>query len=159
MQLTSPCTMKELCQMPESRECHGTEIFEDKVLILGGSDGRNILKSVLEFDVKKNKVKNKSPLPRVLCRMATVRWRDKFVVLGGRDEEYKFLDDVYMYDCKTGQITALPPMLEKRYGCCAVITGDTIVVMGGWNENHDTLSSVECFTMGGSTWGVSSCHE
>ena len=62
------------------------------------------------------------------------------------------MNDVYMYDCKTGKITALPPMLEKRYECCAVITGDTIVVMGGQNEKDVILSSVECFTMGGSTW-------
>ena len=57
-----------------------------------------------------------------------------------------------MYDCKTGKITALPPMLEKRLRCCAVITGDTIVVMGGVIEKRVTVSSVECFTMGGSTW-------
>ena len=43
-------------------------------------------------------------------------------------------------------------MLEKRYGCCAVITGNTIVVMGGYNEKREDLNSVECFTMGGSTW-------
>ena len=43
-------------------------------------------------------------------------------------------------------------MLEKRWGCCAVITGDTIVVMGSENEEHEDLDSVECFTMGGSTW-------
>ena len=57
-----------------------------------------------------------------------------------------------MYDCKTGKITALPPMLEKRWECCAVITGDTIVVMGGENGKDATFSSVECFTMGGFTW-------
>ena len=62
------------------------------------------------------------------------------------------LNDVYMYDCKTGKITALPPMLEKRDECCAVITGDTVVVMGGENEKLVNLSSVECFTMGGYTW-------
>ncbi|CAB4018305.1 kelch 5 [Paramuricea clavata] len=55
-----------------------------------------------------------------------------------------------MYDCKTGKITALPSMLEKRDTCCAVITGNTIVVMGG--ESYDDLRSVECFTMGDSTW-------
>ena len=153
LQLTSPCTMKELCQMPEPRRCHGAEIFEDKVLILGGNDDDdNTLDSVLEFDVKKNQVKKMARLPRALWGMATVRWRDKVVVLGGRDGEDNILNDVYMYDCKTGKITALPPMLEKRYLCCAVITGDTIVVMGGMNENCHNLSSVECFTMGGSTW-------
>ena len=57
-----------------------------------------------------------------------------------------------MYDCNTGKITVLPSMLEKRYGCAAVITGNTIVVMGGRNEKHKRLKSVECFTMGGSKW-------
>ena len=57
-----------------------------------------------------------------------------------------------MYDCKTGKTTALPSMLEKRYKCCAVITGDTIVVMGGFSEKGKTLSSVDSFTMGGSAW-------
>ena len=175
MQLTSPCTMEELCRMPDPRALHCAEIFEDKVLILGGSDGFNTLDSVLEFDVKKNEVKKMSPLPCALQSMATVRWRDKVVVLGGRSKRVKkvkcykkgkgrhkkssyhkkgkVLNNVYMYDCKTGQITALPPMLENRRGCCAVITGHTIVVMGGMNENGETLSSVECFTLGGSTWG------
>ena len=152
MQLTSPCSLKELCQMPEPRECHGAEIFEDKILILGGSDDHNTLDSVLEFDVKKKKVKKMLPLPCALESMATVRWRDKVVVLGGCDGKDEDLNDVYMYDCKTGQITPLPPMLEKRDDCCAIITGDTIVVMGGQNENGETLSSVECFTMGGYTW-------
>ena len=153
LRLTSPCTMKDLCQIPEPRYCHGAEISEDKILILGGSDdGYNTLDSVLEFDVKKNEVKKVARLPYALEGMATVRWRDKVVVLGGSDEKDNILNDVYMYDCKTGKITALPHMLEKRYGCCAVITGDIIVVMGGENEEVDTLSSVECFTMGGFTW-------
>ena len=91
-------------------------------------------------------------LPSALRRMATVRWRDEVVVLGGRDKDEQALNDVFMYDSKTGKTTALPSMLEKRDGCCAVITGNTIVVMGGVNEKDEYLSSVECFTMGGSTW-------
>ncbi len=84
--------------------------------------------------------------------MATVRWRDQVVVLGGYDGNGDVRNDVFMYDCKTGKTTTLPSMLEKRWGCRAVITGDRIVVMGGMNEKHNDLSSVECFTMGGSTW-------
>jgi hypothetical protein len=151
LQLTSPCTLKELCQMPQPRDCHGAEAFEDKVLILGGKDDNgDVLDSVLEFDPEKNECKELPSLPHPMKEMATVRWRDQVVVLGGRDEDAQVLNDVFMYDCKTGKITALPSMLEKRYDCCAVITGNTIVVMGG--ENDDELSSVECFTMGGSTW-------
>ena len=152
LQLTSPCTLKELCQMPESRQCHGAEVFEDKVLILGGKDDDDdVLDSVLEFDPEKNECKELPSLPHPMKEMATVRWRDQVVVLGGRDEDGEVLNDVFMYDCKTGKITALPSMLEKRSECCAVITGNTIVVMGGENDVDD-FSSVECFTMGGCSW-------
>ena len=155
LQLTSFYTVKELCQMPEPRSCHGAEIFEDKVLILGGekSDAReDYLDSVLEFDVKTNQCKEMPPLPRPLTSMATVQWRDQVVVLGGYDKDDEVLNDVFMYNIKTGKITVLPSMLEKRWGCCAVITGDIIVVMGGENEEDEDLNSVECFTMGSSTW-------
>ena len=155
LQLTPPYNVKELCQMPEPREYHRAEIFEDKVLILGGqkSDAcEDYLDSVLEFDLKTNQCKEMPPLPRPLTRMATVQWRDQVVVLGGIDKDGEFLNDVFMYDYKTGKITVLPSMLEKRCACCAVITGNTIVVMGGLNEEREDLSSVECFTMGSSTW-------
>ena len=115
-----------------------------KVLILGGyDDGGNTSDSVLEFDIKKNQVKKIARLPCALWGMATVRWRDKVVVLGGCDGEDNILNDVYMYDCKTGKITALPPMLEKRYECCAVIIGDTIVVMGGWRDKVVVLGGCD----------------
>ena len=145
LQLTSPCTMRKLCQMPEPRDCHGAEIFEDKVMILGGDGAQGSVDTVLEFDVNKNECKKMPPLPHPLASMATVCWRDQVVVLGGCNEKEKALNDVFMYDCKTGKTTALPSMLEKRYRCCAVITGDTIVVMGGCKEKGKTLSSVLFF--------------
>ena len=155
LQLVSPCTIKELCQMPEPREYHSAEIIQDKILVLGGQKSsryQHSLDSVLEFDVKKNECKEMPPLPHPLTTMATVRWRDQVVVLGGCDKNGQVLNDVFMYDCKTGKITALPSMLEKRCQCCAVITGNTIVVMGGMDKKDKSLNSVECFTMGGSTW-------
>ena len=151
LQLTSPSIMKELCRMPESRYHHGAEIVDDKVLIFGGeTDKGNHLDIMLEFDPIKNECKRMPPLPYPLSRMATVHWRDQAVLLGGRDKDGKALNDVFMYDCKTGKITVLPSMLEKRYACCAVITGNTIIVMGGWNKIY--LNSMECFTIGGSSW-------
>ena len=151
LQLTTPSIMKDLCRMPESRYCHGAEIVDDKVLIFGGQTYGDIrLNSVLEFDPKKNECKRMPSLPYPLSRMATVHWRDQAVLLGGLDKDGKVLNDVFMYDCKTGKITVLPSMLKKRCACCAVITGNTIVVMGGLNNMFH--NSVECFTMGGSTW-------
>ena len=155
LQLTSPssCFMKELCQMPEPRECHSAEVFEDKVLILGGyNNTSDNLDSVLKFDPKRNECKEIPKLPVALGRMATVRLREEAVVLGGLSKESETVNDVFMYNIKTGKITVLPSMLEKRWGCCAIITGNTIVVMGGVNEKNQTVNTVECFTMGGSTW-------
>ena len=155
LQLTSPssCFMKELCQMPGPRDCHSAEVFEDKVLILGGCNKTNDnLDSVLEFDPKRNECKEMPKLPVALRKMATVRWWEEVVVLGGLNKEHQVVNDVFMYNIKTGKITVLPSMLEKRWGCCAIITGDTIVVMGGRNEKGEHLNTVECFTMGGSTW-------
>ncbi|CAB4008951.1 RING finger 151-like [Paramuricea clavata] len=86
LQLTSPCTLKELCQMPQPRVCHSAEVFEGKVLILGGEDDNgDVLDSVLEFDPEKNECKELPSLPHPMKEMATVRWRDQVVVLGGRD--------------------------------------------------------------------------
>ena len=154
LQVTPPCSINDLCHLPYPRQCHAAETFENKVLILGGQGyySADPLSSVRKFDPIENLCGKMRSLPYPLTQMATVRWRDQVVVLGGRDEEDQVLNDVFMYDCKAGSTKALPPMLEKRYGCCAVITGDTIVVMGGENENDKTLKSVECFTMGGSTW-------
>ncbi|CAB4031888.1 galactose oxidase [Paramuricea clavata] len=151
LQLTSPCTLKVLCQMPQPRDSHGAEAFEDKILILGGDVHDDVLDSALEFDPEKNECKELPSLPRPMQGMATVLWRDQVIVLGGRDKDDHALNDVFMYDCKTGKITALPYMLKKRNQCCAVITGNTIVVMGG-DDDDDDHSSVECFTMGSSMW-------
>ena len=137
LHLTLPYNMNELRQMPEPREHHSAEISEKKILILGGQTFfpcESNLDSVLEFDVKTNQCKKMPPLPRLLTRMATVQWRGQVVVLGGKDKNGNTQNDVFLYDCKTGKITVLPSMLEKRYGCCALITGNTIVVMGGMYE-------------------------
>jgi archaellum component FlaC len=152
LQLTSSCAMKELCQMPEPRQCHRAEVFEDKVLILGGFVSGETTDSVLEFDATTNQCKEMRTLPFALSGMATVQLRDEVVVLGGEDKNNEVRNDVFMYNSKTGNITPLPSMLEKRCHCCAVITKDTVVVMGGENDDHEYLSSVECLTMGNSTW-------
>ncbi|XP_046864603.1 uncharacterized protein LOC124459118 [Xenia sp. Carnegie-2017] len=150
---TTSYVLKELCHMPELRLCHGAVVVDDKVLIFGG-EGKDdkVLSSVLEFDPRTLTFKEMPPLPHPLCAMATVQWRDQVVLLGGWDGRER-LNSVIMYDTKTGKITVLPSMLEKRSFCCAVITGDTIVVMGGLNDKGKDLNSVECFKMGcSSSW-------
>ena len=75
---------------------------------------------------------------------------DQAVLIGGCGNNGPS-KEVLMYDSKTGNITELPSLLEKRAGCAAVITGNTIVVMGGRGES-DRVRSVEAFTLGGYSW-------
>ncbi|XP_046856527.1 uncharacterized protein LOC124449629 isoform X2 [Xenia sp. Carnegie-2017] len=142
--------LKELCHMPEPRYGHGAVVVDDKVLIFGGwGKDSKVLSSVLEFDPRTLTCKEMPPLPHPLTDMATVQWRDQVVLLGGYDGK-ETLNSVIMYDRRTGKITVLPSMLEKRSLCCAVITGDTMVVMGGVENLWKDLKSVECFEMGSS---------
>jgi hypothetical protein len=153
--LTPPYTSKVLCHMPQPRKYFGAELFEDRVLIFGGRTRDaydSALNSVLEFDLNTNECRNLSRLPRAISGLATVRWGEKVVLIGGRDKEGKVLNQVLMYDSTTGKIVVLPSMLEARVSACAVITGNMIVVMGGARMERKDLASVEGFVLGGYLW-------
>ena len=152
--LTAPYTCKKLCEMLEVPKKYYTVVaFEHKVLIFGGRNAKdgNYLEDVLEFDLTMREFKVLSSLPSPVSNMASVRWGDQAVLIGGYDEDGSS-KKVFMYDSKTGNITELPSMLEKRTGCTAVITGNTIVVTGGKGQSADRVSSVEAFTLGGYSW-------
>ncbi|XP_046842523.1 uncharacterized protein LOC124436601 [Xenia sp. Carnegie-2017] len=150
---TTSHVLKELCHMPEPHCVHGAVVVDDKVIIFGGrGKSKKVLSSVLEFDPRTLTFKEMPPLPHPLYAMVTAQWRDQVVLLGGYKKRER-LNSVIMYDIKTGKITVLPSMLEKRSLFCAVITGDTIVVMGGENDKGKELKSVECFEMrSSSSW-------
>ena len=152
--LTPPYKYKQLCEMPEpERDDYTVVAFDHKVLIFGGSrvDDDSALDSVLEYDINTNAFKVMRPLPCAASNMAGVRWGDQAVLIGGFHEDGPS-DKVFMYDSTTSTTTQLPSMLEERSSCAAVITGNTIVVMGGVGKRH-RLRSVEAFTLGGYyTW-------
>ena len=83
--------------------------------------------------------------------MASVRWRDTVVVLGGLDKRRKALNTVVMYNVKTEQSHMLPSMRYKRCSCTAVVVENNIVVLGGWGDGR-TMKSVEVFNFERNTW-------
>ena len=153
VQLVPPYTVKTLSRMPEPRMFHCMEIFEDSLLIVGGrTTGRSqsSLSSVVLYDIKKNEFKQLTPLPFEVSQMATVRWGDNIVVIGGRDKHDKALNTVIIYNVKTEQYHMLPAMRCKREGCTAVVIGNNIVVLGGDGERF--LKVVEVFNFESYTW-------
>ena len=155
VQVVPPFTVKTLSQMPEPRQHHCTEKFDDSLLILGGRTTYSYqgnLNSVVLYDIKNNVCKQLTPLPYEVSVMATVRWGDNVVVIGGIDKDADKLNTVVMYNVKTQQSHRLPSMRYKRYACTAVVVGNNIVVLGGWDEQSRELKSVEVFNFERNTW-------
>ena len=155
VQLVPPYTVKTLSRMPEPRRDHSTQLFDDNLLIVGGRTTaryQDNLSSVVLYAIKKNECKQLAPLPYEVSLMATVRWGDNIVVIGGVDKRDKALDTVIIYNVKTEQSHLLPSMRCKRRGCTAVVIGNNIVVLGGVNQQWHELKSVEAFNFESYSW-------
>ena len=66
VQIVPPYTVKTLSRMPEQRQRQCTEIFDDGLLIIGGTKTgryRDNLSSVVLYDIKNNVCKQFAPLP------------------------------------------------------------------------------------------------
>ena len=85
--------------------------------------------------------------------MATVKLGENLILVGG--SKGPFLRDgkntVVSYNIETEESTMLPPMKHSRSACCAVVDGNSLVVMGGRGQNG-ALNSVEEFDFKTSKW-------
>ena len=148
-------TSKALATMPQTRLLHCVVLFGDKILIFGGRKDYKCstnLKSVLLYDIAKNKCKELAPLPHPVSEMAAVKWGDDNVILvGGIDSDGKPLNKVFMYNIKSQKSFMLSDMRYKRKGCVAAVVRDTVIVMGGEDERN-LLKSVESFRFDRFTW-------
>ena len=150
IQLKPPYAIKLVSKMPEPRADHSTVLCGDNIFIIGGTKtGKNKdnLSSVVSYDIKKNECQQLPELPYPVSEMATVKWAENAVIIGGAGKDGKALNNVMIYNMKTGHSHMLPPMLHKRQGCMAVVIENTIVVLGGWCEE-----SVEGFSFESYSW-------
>ena len=155
VKLKPPHTVKLLSKMPEPRGSHSTVLCDDSILIVGGRKSqycKDNLSSVLSYDIKNNECQQLQELPCPVSNMATVKWSENVVIIGGVDKDGKVLNNVTIYNVKTGNSHMLPPMLHKRKGCMAVVIENTIVVLGGKDERGNYLKSVEGFSFNHYTW-------
>ena len=155
VQLQPPYTVKLLSKMPEPRMRHSTVLCDDSILIVGGKKSESYkdnLSSVLSYDIKKNECQQLPALPYAVSEMATVKWGENVVIIGGADKDGKALNNVMIYNLKTGNSHMLPPMLHKRRGCMAVVIENTIVVLGGKDEGGNKLKSAEGFSFERFSW-------
>ena len=151
VKLKPPYTVKLLSKMPKPRAFHSTVLCDDRILIIGGRKTwvyEDNLSSVLSYDIKNNECQQLPKLPYPVSEMATVKWGENVVIIGGTDSLGYGLNNVIIYNVKTGNSHRLPPMLHKRKRCMAVVIENTIVVMGG----SGNAKSVESFSFDRNAW-------
>ena len=154
--LVPPYTSKLLATMPQTRWYHSVALFDDKIVIFGGTQGKTLetnLETVLMFDITKNEFQELAPLPYGVSEIGGVKWGDdNIIIAGGVDKKGKALNKVLMYNIKSQKSHELPEMECKRQGCVAAVVGDTVMVMGGKDENGNVLKSVEGFRFDRYSW-------
>jgi N-acetylneuraminic acid mutarotase len=156
IKLIPPYTSKLLTQMPEPRCYHGCQIIDNKVVVVGGQTSNYIesaTNTVYVYDLNNNECKTLPPLPFAITTMASVSYKGNVILIGGVNEKVQTLNSVVMYYVKTGKIKMLPCLNHKRAGSAAVITGNVIIVMGGYvYETKTCLGSVECLDLSSNVW-------
>ena len=171
IQLRFPFIAKVFAKFPSPRPVGGcgVALLEDKVFMFGGNariPERNQSRSeptanVTMYDITKNEFKELAPLPYEVCDMATAKYGENVILAGGVEPspDGSRRSTVLSYNVETQKTTALPPMMESRSECCAVVDGNSLVVMGGENQkiygkrkSVFCLSSVETFNFQTSKW-------
>ena len=154
--LHPPYNVEITCEMQQPVCFHGLQAFEEFLLIIGGSRSnlsKNSVSTVLAYDTVNDKSMERSPLPFPICDVATVRWNDKIIVIGGTTHNVVSLNTVIMYNVNGTYHRMLPSMKYARSSCAATVAGNHIVVMGGYDWfQKKFLSSVECFDLDRQVW-------
>ena len=157
IQLQFPFTVKILTRSLSARPVGGcgAVLVNDQILIFGGGKERqSATADVTMYDITKNELKELEPLPYGVCNMATVKYGEN-VVLAGGSNQYVYGESkntVISYNITTQKSIELPPMKTARSECCAIVDGNSLVVMGGKSGEYSIQSSVEVFDFKTSTW-------
>ncbi|CAB3990982.1 E3 ubiquitin- ligase NRDP1 isoform X2 [Paramuricea clavata] len=152
-----PFNTKVLAKLPSPipMEGCGVVLRNDKILIFGGSEGLfNATAKVTMYDITKNEFKELAPLPDEVWNMATVKLEENVILVGGSNVSVlgNVKKTVISYNIETQKSTKLPPMKHNRSTCCAVVDGNSLVVMGGYGQDGAPLNSVEAFDFKTSKW-------
>ena len=153
--LQPPYTSKFKCHIPQRVSFHGLEIFDDEILIIGGTTNGNSGSSVdhvIMCNINNNECKQMPPLPFAMCDVVTVRRKDDVIITGGTNKNHEALNSVLMYNYRTGECKTLPSMKYRRSACATIILENRLIVMGGYNNEQGYLNSVECFNFDQYLW-------
>ena len=154
--LHPPYTVELKYELEQAVCFHGLHAFGVCLLIFGGSPSGTLEKAVntvLSYNTVTNEVSVMKSLPFAICDVASVRWKNNVIILGGTANNGMSLNTVILYNVKGNTLKMLPSMRHARSSCAATVSGDKVIVMGGYDWcAKKYLNSVECFDLDRQVW-------
>ena len=139
--------------MNEKRSCHSMVVCNDTLYALGGFDQRSVEK--LE-DVEGNwTVGQPMNVPR--CHLATVCLNGEIYAIGGiskQSGQYKAQKSVEKFVPKESRWSYVSSMNTAREQHAACVLRGKIYVVGGEDEDGNSVSTIECYDPDKDTWSI-----
>ncbi|XP_028413348.1 kelch domain-containing protein 8A-like [Dendronephthya gigantea] len=125
--------------LPIKVAAHKCVVYEDRLLIVGGADGKEFFDTIYELRL----VPPYSS--RLLCRMKKKRalhgvelFDDKLLIAGGMGAE----TDVEIYDITSNQCFEMPPLPSPVYQMATVRRDESMLLIGGIDKNGEVSNEI-----------------
>jgi len=122
--------------MPQSRDSHCAVVYQGKMYILGGGDGKNRLNDMYEYDIASETWTKVFYLGEVNAARAghvACQFNDKLIIFGGGDG-VKWLTDIFQFDFsekKWYMVENTGEVAPGSYGLSAVVHKNKCIMFGG----------------------------
>eukprot|EP00457_Paulinella_chromatophora_P008999 gb/GEZN01009050.1/.p1 GENE.gb/GEZN01009050.1/~~gb/GEZN01009050.1/.p1 ORF type:complete len:362 (+),score=31.15 gb/GEZN01009050.1/:114-1199(+) len=126
--------------LPGSSNNKGVQA-QDSLVVMGGHDGTDFLKSAILYNELSDNWKELSPMLSQRYGFAAAVCQGLIYVAGGTVDMHR-LASAERYDINKDVWEALPPMTSQRSACSGAVLGKTLYVMGGHN-GRERLNTVE----------------
>ena len=137
-----------LSAMSSGRCYPSTVVLGDKLVVMGGHNGTERIKSVEIYSPDINQWDSLPDMLMVRSDAAAVTYGGYIWAFGGFNGD-EFLSSVEKYDPVSKQWELVDPLTTRRSGLRSVVLDDKIYVLGGY-DGHHRLKSVECYSLGNS---------
>ncbi len=138
-------------EMPSPRYGFGTAVVNNKIYVIGGTDGVNYLNEVLEYDPLLDTWTRKADMPTARSDLAVAVWNNKIYAIGGQSEVGVFNKNE-VYDPLSDVWTTLTPAPEPHCGLMAHAVNGKILTLGGEYTWGSTFGGVLEYNIATNTW-------
>ena len=142
----SDCPIK----LPATLEHHSSVLYNDKLMVTGGSDGNAISDKIHEVQViPPYTVKTLSKMSEPRQQHSAEIFDDSLLILGGTETGScgNSLSSVVLYDIKNNVCKQLKPLPYEVSLMAIVRWGDNVIVLGGLDKRTKVLNTVVMYNV------------